>query len=214
MDRLTPSQHGALERFLTELELWRGRMNLTAVSADSAWGRLIEPSLHLLDAASIEHGARVIDLGSGAGIPGLVLAVARPDLSVTLLDADRRKAAFLEHVAGLLRLRHVGVAARRAELAGRDSSLRERFDVCVSRAAAPPAVLCELALPFVRVGGRLLAVVANATEDAARARTAALACGGGAPVAHAAGVLVVLKVSATPAEYPRRTGVPARRPIG
>ena len=149
-------------------------------------------------------------------MPGLPLKLARPDLLVTLLEADRRKAAFLVHAAATLGV-EVDVVAERAETAGH-GPLRERFDVACCRALASMPVLAELCLPFVRVGGRLLAM--KAQVEAAGAAVSLL--GGGPLVLHAAPsagrargrVVEVRKLRPTPPAYPRRPGVPNRRPLG
>jgi 16S rRNA (guanine527-N7)-methyltransferase len=146
-------------------------------------------------------------------VPGIVIAILRPDLEMTLLDADRRKSGFLIHVAGLLGLPSVRVVAERAEDAGRRGGMRESFDLAISRAAAPPPVLCELALPLVRVGGALCALVSDAPAALAACAAAASACGGGAPEAPADGILRVAKIGPTRDEYPRRPGTPDRHPI-
>jgi 16S rRNA (guanine527-N7)-methyltransferase len=209
---VTAPQRAALLRYLAELDLWNRRLNLTTVPAKQAWERHVGEALQLLEAASPERAARLIDVGSGAGVPGLVIAITRPDLRVTLLEADTRKAAFLTHVAGLLALENATIEARRAEQAGHDHSLREVFDVAMSRATAAPPVLCELALPFVRVGGGLWALVADAAAAADACAVAARLCGGEAR-AVTERVLHVAKVAPTPERYPRRPGIPARRPL-
>lgn len=158
----TPGQRRLLERHLDELEVWNRRLNLTAVPRDRAWDRHVVETLGLLDAAALPVGADVVDIGSGGGIPGLVIAVVRPDLAVTLVEADRRKAGFLIHVAGLLELANVTVAARRAEEMGRDGEHHARHDVVVSRATAPPILLVELAMPLLKPAGRLWALVGDA----------------------------------------------------
>jgi 16S rRNA (guanine527-N7)-methyltransferase len=155
----------------------------------------------------------VVDVGSGAGIPGIPIAVVRPDLEVVLCDSDQKRAGFLTHVATLLGLERVHVAPVRAEDLGRTAGAREAFDAAVSRATAPPPVLCELCLPLLRTGGRLAALVRDASAAAEACAAAAAACGGGRPEAAAAGVLVVVKLTATPDAYPRRPGVPAKRPL-
>ena len=202
-----------LERFLDELYRWNQRINLTAVAPEDAWQRHVAESLGLLDAAPVGQGARVVDVGSGAGIPGIPLALARPDLRLTLLEADRRRAGFLTHVAGLLGLDTLTVSARRAEEAGRDPAMRESFDVAVTRAAAPGPVLCELALPLVRLGGSLVALVGDPAAEAAACAAAAAVCGGSVPRTAGTGLLIVAKERATPARYPRPAGIPARRPL-
>jgi 16S rRNA (guanine527-N7)-methyltransferase len=174
---------------------------------------LIEDCLVLLD--HLGAARTVVDVGSGGGMPGLPLKIARPDLRVTLLEADRRKAAFLVQAAARLEL-DVEVVAERVEAAGR-GALREQFDLAVCRALAPLAVLVELCLPLVRVGGRLLAMKAGV--ESAEAAVAAL---GGGPVrvlpaptaARQRGVLLAVpKVGPTPERYPRRPGLPAKRPL-
>jgi 16S rRNA (guanine527-N7)-methyltransferase len=160
-------QRRLLERHLDELETWNHRLNLTAVSRDHAWERHVEESLAVLEAMTPAVGWRVVDIGAGGGIPGLVVAVMRPDLAVTLVEADRRKAGFLVHVAGLLDLDNVTIAARRAEEMGRDPEHRARYDAVISRAAAPPPLLVELAMPMMRAGASLWALVSDAPAAAA-----------------------------------------------
>ena len=186
------------------------------VSGDPA--ELIADCLVLVDQLG---GARtLVDVGSGGGLPGLPLKIARPDLAVTLVEADQAKAAFLVRACAELGLRGVEVHARRAEEAGRDPRYREAFDVAVARALAPLPVLVELCLPLVRVGGRLLAQKTRA-EDVASAGRAIELLGGRlaavrdapSPLRSGGTVVVVEKVAPTPAAYPRRPGQPARKPL-
>ena len=181
---------------------------------------LIEDSLVLLD--FLPPGRlRVIDVGSGGGLPGLPLRLARPDLQLTLLEANQRKAAFLVQAAATLGLADVEVVARRAEDAGHAERHREAYDFALARAVAPLPVLVELCLPFVAVGGRLLAMKTNAATEAESAKGAIDRLGGelveigaAASAARSLGeVVVVAKVRPTPPEFPRRPGVPGRRPL-
>jgi 16S rRNA (guanine527-N7)-methyltransferase len=198
------------------LESWSGLLSGPALP-------LIEDSLTLL--SHLEDARTVVDVGSGGGMPGLPLKLARPELQVTLLESDRRKAAFLVHAAAQLDL-ELEVVTERAEIAGR-GPLRDSFELAVSRAlAGPVSVLLELCLPLVRPGGRLLAM--RTTGDLGQAlelETAAAAAGtlgGGRPRVRAAPssardrgtVLIVPKMAATPSAFPRRPGVPNRRPLG
>jgi 16S rRNA (guanine527-N7)-methyltransferase len=203
-----------LGRYLDELYLWNQRINLTAVPRAEAEARHIGEAGRLLAAAEPARCAQVIDIGAGGGVPGLVMAILRPDLHLTLVEADRRRAGFLLHAAALCACPHVTVVSRRAEEVGRDPAHRGRYDLAVSRATAAAAALCELALPLLRTGGRLLALVSDAEADARTATVAASACGGGPPLAVAPGILAIAKVAVTPDAYPRRAGVPARRPLG
>ncbi|GAC1657590.1 MAG: 16S rRNA (guanine(527)-N(7))-methyltransferase RsmG [Candidatus Dormibacteraceae bacterium] len=181
---------------------------------------LIDDSLVLLE--FLPSGPlRLIDVGSGGGLPGLPLRLARPDLTLTLLEANRKKAAFLVQAVARLGLDRVEVLAERAETSGRDPRYRESFDIATARALAAMPVLVELCLPFVRVGGLLLAMKTAARAEAEAAVNAIERLGGRllevAPAASAARslgeVVVVRKVRPTPPAYPRRPGVPARRPI-
>jgi 16S rRNA (guanine527-N7)-methyltransferase len=192
----------------------------------SEWpGLMARPDPTLIDdcLVLVEHlgnARKVVDVGSGGGLPGIPLKIVRPDLELTLIEADRDKAAFLVHAAATLGLDGVEVVARRAEEAGHDPRLRESFDVAVARALAPMPVLAELCLGLVRVGGRLLAQK-TASEDVDAAGRAIAVMGGALLAVHAspssargAGTVVVIeKIRPTPAAYPRRPGVPARKPL-
>jgi 16S rRNA (guanine527-N7)-methyltransferase len=179
---------------------------------------LVDDSLVLLD--HLGQARTVVDVGSGGGLPGLPLKIARPHLDMTLVEADQAKAAFLVRACAALGLQGVQVLATRAEELGQDPLYREAFDVAVARALAPMPVLAELCLPLVRVGGRLLAQKTD-SEDLDAAAHAIEILGGAlngvvaAPsAARTAGTVVIIdKVRSTPAAYPRRPGVPARKPL-
>lgn len=192
----------------------------------SDWpGLVARPDLALLEdcLVLIDHlgdAQKVVDVGSGAGLPGLPLRIARPELELTLIEADQGKAAFLVHACATLGLARVEVVARRAEEAGHDPRLREAFDAAVARALAPMPVLVELCLPLVRVGGRLLAQKTESEDPSIAERAIDLL--GGMLVAvhrtpsqarHTGTVVEIEKVRATPAAYPRRPGTPTRKPL-
>src|SRR5215472_4871108 len=205
-----PADPARLAAYVRLLSSWPG-----LVSGDP--GPLVEDCLVLLP--HLGDAVTLVDVGSGGGMPGLPLKLARPDLRVTLVEADRRRAAFLVHAAARLGV-DVDVVPERAEAAGR-GHLRERFDVATCRALAALPVVAELCLPLVRVGGRLLAMRAGA-EDTAIAAGAAALLGGGPLRVHPApsrarerGLVVeVAKLAPTPAAYPRRPGIPNKRPLG
>ncbi|HEY8801473.1 MAG TPA: 16S rRNA (guanine(527)-N(7))-methyltransferase RsmG [Candidatus Dormibacteraeota bacterium] len=192
----------------------------------SEWPGLVSrPAAELVDDSLVllEHlgdARTVVDVGSGGGLPGLPLKIARPDLNLTLVEADQAKAAFIVRTCAALGLHGVEVLARRAEAVGRDPLYRETFDLVVARALAPMPVLAELCLPLVRVGGRLLAQKTE-SEDLAIAAHAIEILGGAlrrvvaAPSAvRTAGTVVIIdKVRSTPSAYPRRPGVPARKAL-
>jgi 16S rRNA (guanine527-N7)-methyltransferase len=202
-----------LLRYLDELYRWNQRINLTSIPREEAESRHLAEARRLLVQAAPAPGARVVDIGAGGGVPGLVMAILRPDLRVTLIESDRRKAGFLLQAAAVCECPQVRVDPRRAEEVGHDPAHREAYDLAVSRATASAPVLCELALPLLHAGGRLVALVADAEADAGIAAAAASACGGGVPAALAPGILSITKVAPTPELYPRRAGMPARRPL-
>ena len=200
-----------LERLARLISEWPG---LTSGPAAD----LIDDSLVLLE--HLGDAEKLVDVGSGGGLPGLPLKIARPELEVTLVEADQDKAAFLVRACAALGLQDVEVVAKRAEEAGQDPLYREAFDIVVARALAPMPVLAELCLPLVKVGGRLLAQKTS-SEDVDRAARAIAVLGGAlnsvaaAPsAARGAGTVVVVdKVRPTPPAYPRRPGVPNRKPL-
>jgi 16S rRNA (guanine527-N7)-methyltransferase len=193
------------------IEAWPGLVSGPA-------GELVDDSLVLLD--FLGGAMRIVDVGSGGGLPGLALKLRQPDLDMTLIESDQSKAAFLTQAAARLQLKGVEIAARPAEEVGQDSRYRETFDVAVARALAPMPVVAELCLPLVRVGGCLLAQKTQ-QEDVTSAKRAIEVLGGSleaiAPArsgARATGtVVIVRKIASTPAMYPRRPGVPRRKPL-
>ncbi len=195
---------------------WNRRLNLTgARSMAELEGHLADAQRLLsLDWSGVES---VVDIGSGGGLPAIPLAIQLPQIRFTLVEADRRKAAFLQHVGGTLALQNVAVSAVRAEVLGHDPAFREQFDRATARAAAPPAVLLELALPFLRVGGLVIDQVGEVDPQAQALVAASRRLGGGTPSLHRVTgglMLVVAKETTTPAVYPRRPGIPTRRPLG
>jgi len=203
-----------IQQYAQLLLEWNRSINLTGARTPEQAEALIADA-GVLVKASWTGITRVIDIGSGGGLPAIPLAVAMPQVEFTLLEANDRKCAFLEHVAATLNLTNVVVAAGRAEELGHRPALREQFDRAISRAAARPEVLLELALPFVRTGGDLVAQVSPL--DPLVLEPAARLLGGGTPrLEHPArghALLVVPKVAPTPTRFPRRTGVPGRKPL-
>jgi 16S rRNA (guanine527-N7)-methyltransferase len=153
MFALTDKQKARCELYLDEMYRWNERVNLTSVDREHAWVRHIEEGLEF--AALITGSDRVVDIGSGGGVPGVVVALAQ-DAEVTLVEADQRKAGFLMHVAGLLELDNVTVVAARAETLANAESHRAAYNVAVSRAAGPLPVVLGWCLPLLRGGGSVL----------------------------------------------------------
>jgi 16S rRNA (guanine527-N7)-methyltransferase len=198
-----------LERWLEALAAEPG---LTAVR-DPTEARRVHVDDALAAAAFVRDGP-VVDVGSGGGSPGIPLAAARPELHVDLLEAQRRKCAFLAAVAADFPNVAV-VCARAEEHAGGDG--REAYGTALAQALAPPPVALEWCLPLVRVGGRVILLAGEV--DLEPAEVAAAAVGGGAPEAVALpggtrrSLLLVAKVRQTPERFPRRPGVARKRPL-
>ena len=219
-----PLDAEALRRFRSYYEYLTERnreMNLTAIAGEEQTARL-----HFLDCCALLAAAdftrrRVIDVGSGAGFPGLPLKIASPGMDITLLDSLGKRTDFLRSAAQLLGLEGVTVVCARAEEA--PPELREGFDIAVSRAVARLNVLCELCLPFVRPGGLFIAMKGpDCAEELAEARGAIRELGGGeariAPYAvpgtelrHAA--VIIEKSAPTPVAYPRRWAKISKKPL-
>lgn len=163
-----------------------------------------------------------IDIGSGAGFPGMVLAIIKPDCNVTLLESDRKKSDFLQRVVEELELKNVQVINERAEVAGHDPKRREMYDLATCRAVASAAILVEYGMPLLKIGGRLLMWKGvNYQQEIKEAQHALDTLGGEVTEIFQYSLMqgldrslvVVDKRQATPEKYPRRTGIPAKRPL-
>ena len=213
------------EAFHAILDEYNRKMDLTAVLEEDE-----RVDRHDLDSAAplamglLDQGAKVIDVGTGAGFPGMPLLILRPDLRMTFLDALQKRIAFLQDALARLDLSAETLHAR-AEDAGRMREHRETDDAALSRAVAGSAVLQELTLPFVRTGGIAVAWKGpGAAEEWQQAKRAAFLLGGAlrepvpAPVpgrpewGHV--LLITEKIKNTPGIYPRRAGLPAKKPLG
>ena len=229
---LTDEQLGAFARYYALLMEENEAAGLTTVVEPSAvQGRHFLESLALgavLARAGVSlEGASAVDLGSGAGFPGVPLAIATPTLRVVLVESHGRRAGFLLRLVNELGLHpRLRVVNARAEDAARLPEEREGHDFAFARALAPMPVLAELALPFLRVGGVLAAIKGSrAREEIVSAELALWELGGGAAEVlalpalpgdgpWAPSVVLVRKERPTAARYPRRAGVPQRRPLG
>ena len=221
----SPDLPARLETYLDLLQRWNEKMDLTAVEGEEELlDRHFLDSLTVLTAPLLPDAAKLIDVGTGAGFPGLALALARPDLRVTLLDSQRKRLSFLETVIRETGAENVTLVHARAEDAARQPALREQFDIACARAVAPLPVLSELLLPFVRVGGRMLCWKGpSLTEEMESGRRAAFLLGGRmeppvpCPLADREWdhrILPVKKEKPTPKMYPRKAGIPKKAPLG
>jgi 16S rRNA (guanine527-N7)-methyltransferase len=233
--RLTSEHLKAFGVYRRELLDWNQRVNLTAITQeDHIEVRHFLDSLTCLVAVrqfstapqrarSGENALRLLDVGAGAGFPGVPLKIVCPQWHVTLLEATGKKVQFLQHMRETLGLKGLEVIHGRAEDVARDPAHRERYDWVAARAVAEMPVLAELMLPFARVGGMVVAMKAAAAEAEAAAAGRAMALLGGElakvialqlpGLAEERRLVVVRKTACTPDAYPRRAGMPSKRPL-
>lgn len=220
---LTEGQLATFQIYADDLELWNARSNLTAITGlEAVQVKHFLDSLTCLQAMPAQTGLAVIDVGSGAGFPGLPLKIVRPDMRLTLLESVGKKADFLRHLTARLGLADVAVILGRAEDHAQNAAYRETYDVVVARAVAELRVLAELTLPLCRVGGLVIAQKRAAIDDEIASAAQAIAILGGAlrttipialPGVDPRQLIVLDKLSPTPARYPRRAGMPEKRPL-
>src|SRR3954452_13552927 len=176
---LSPAQLDQFAVYAAELRRWNERVNLTAITDET--GIVTRHFLDSLRCAQSWGSApqNLVDIGAGAGFPGLPLKILRPELQLTLVESIAKKAAFLRHMAEMLGLTNVEIVVARAEAAGRDPAQREHYDVAVARAVAELRVLAEYCLPLCRVGGRFLAPKGARIEQEVQAALPAIGQLGG-----------------------------------
>ncbi len=216
-----------VEQFITYFELlvkWNEVMNLTAITEyDEVMKKHFVDSASLIKAYDVSKKVSVIDVGTGAGFPGLALKIAFPNLQVTLLDSLNKRIQFLNEVIQTLGLQGVETIHGRAEDFAKPNKLREKFDLCVSRAVANLSTLSEYCLPYVKVGGYFIPYksekIVQEIEDAQRS----ISILGGKIVEQVAfelpdsdiyrNLVVIKKEKQTPGKYPRKAGLPSKEPI-
>jgi 16S rRNA (guanine527-N7)-methyltransferase len=227
---LSPEQVEAFRVYSDQLVDWNSRFNLTSIRdeegiqtrhfLDSLSCMLSQPVREVLE----RGGARLIDVGSGAGFPGIPLKLIFPTLNLTLIEATGKKVAFLDHIVQRLGLQPVKAIHARAEELGHEPAHRQQYDLAVARAVAHLGAVLEYTLPFCAVGGWAVAYKGEAGPAEAQAARKAMATLGGElhsvlPVElpglpQDRWLVVVQKVRPTPRAYPRRPGVPASKPLG
>ncbi|MBE9505263.1 MAG: 16S rRNA (guanine(527)-N(7))-methyltransferase RsmG [Chloroflexi bacterium] len=225
---LTPAQLSLFETYRTELMVWNEHTNLTSITDDAE----VE-TRHFLDSLTVvlaldaaeaaSPGLRILDVGSGAGCPGVPLRIVLPQARVSLLEATGKKVRFLRHLVTVLGLPDMELLQGRAEDLGRLPPHREAFPLVVSRAVAPLATLVELCLPFCSVGGSFVALKkGDITREIQEACAAIRLLGGDKPriinvplslPGNDRCLVSIRKIAPTSDRYPRRPGIPAKRPL-
>ena len=222
---LSEQQVEQFMRYKTLLQEWNEKMNLTAITEDQEI-----MTKHFLDCMTINKAIgmndqkTVIDVGTGAGFPGLVIKIAFPHLEVTLVDALKKRLNFLEAVIDELGLNDIKCVHSRAEDLGKNKAYREGYDICASRAVANLAVLSEYTLPFVKVNGYLIALKGQKLDEELEQGKKAIEILGGKleEVVHTGvpftdldhKIAKIKKVKPTAAKYPRKAGEPTKNPLG
>ncbi len=220
---LSPAQSEAFNHYESLLLEWNQKFNLTAINdPDSIRLKHFYDSLTCLKMIP-EGPADIIDIGCGAGFPGIPLKIVRPDLRLTLVESVGKKADFCSTVVQALHLKGVTVLHARAEDLGQDAIHRERYDWAVARAVAPLPVLAEYLLPLVKLGGAMLAQKGSGVRAELDQAANAIALLGGRlealdefelPLLNEKRTLVkILKEKATPRKYPRKAGLPSKKPL-
>ena len=222
--RLKSHQLEAFDWYAAELQAWNERFNLTSITdPDQIEIKHFLDSMSCLMAMDPRPGDRMVDIGTGAGFPGIPIRIACPQVHLVLVESIGKKAEFCQHVVDNLELANVEVINSRAEQVGRQTEYRETFDWALARAVAKLPTLLEYLLPLVKVGGGAIAQKGETAPAEAQSAVAALEVLGGEleeiipvelpGVTETRHLVVVRKSVATPEKYPRRVGVPGKRPI-
>ncbi len=221
---ISADQEEAFQIYASELLKWNQSHSLTAIrDVEGVRIRHFLDSLSCLLAMDSSPHMKVIDVGSGAGLPGLALKIVQDSMQLTLLESVGKKVHFIDHMVQVLRLKDVNVEKARAEDYAHEEDQRESYDWAIARALAPLNVLAEYLLPFVCLGGFMLAQKgAAAEEESANAQSTIDLLGGGKVKIQSVDIpgldekrnlVIIEKISMTGKKYPRSAGVPKKRPL-
>lgn len=220
--KIEEKQAENLYKYMNLMLEWNEKINLTAIT---------EPNevilKHFVDSLTIlkylEKGEKVIDVGTGAGFPGIPLNIMKNDCEYTLLDSLNKRIIFLEEIVNSLELKNITTMHARVEEAGKNKKYREQYDIATSRAVASLNILLEYLLPLVKVGGKCICMKgSNIEEEIENAKNAISTLGGEIEKIEnitlpdsdiSRNIVIIKKISKTPSKYPRKPGTPSKEPI-
>ena len=203
---------------------WNEKINLTAITEEREiiLKHFID-SISILTAVEMKKEISIVDIGTGAGFPGIPVKIVYPDCKMTLIDSLNKRVKFLQEVITKLQLQDITAVHGRAEDVGQDKNHREKYDLCLSRAVANLSVLAEFCLPMVKIGGEFISLKGpDATEEISTAKTAINILGGeisdikklkipNSDIVHS--IVVIKKIRQVPSKYPRKAGYVTKNPI-
>ena len=222
--QISPSQLHSFQVYEDELISWNEKFNLTAIKdREGIRVKHFLDSLTCLKVFPNLHSHRVVDIGTGAGFPGIALKIMCPDIRLTLVESIGKKASFCQHIVGILNLKNVDVLCSRAEEIGRLPKYREQFDLATARAVANLPILVEYLLPLVKLGGKMVAQKGETAPVECQQAERAIKILGGRfdqlipitlPGVTGDRYLVsITKIATTPTQYPRNAGLPQKKPL-
>jgi len=197
-------------------------MNLTAITEfDEVLEKHFLDSVSLIRAKNLHQAISVLDLGTGAGFPGIPLKILFPELKITLADSLNKRVLFLQEVIDALKLKDIVAIHGRAEDLAKDKNYREQFELCVSRAVANLSTLSEYCLPFVKIGGEFISYKSgDCEEEVLSAKSAIFLLGGKVKETikfelgeSGRSFIIIEKIKGTPKTYPRKAGTPSKKPL-
>lgn len=221
---LNSKQEEQFNRYYDLLIEWNSKINLTAITdKKEVWLKHFEDSISISNAVDMDDIQDVIDIGTGAGFPGIPIKIMYPHINLTLLDSLNKRIIFLNHVIEELELDNVTTVHGRAEDYGHDMFYREKYDLCVSRAVANLSSLCELCIPFVHVNGKFVSYKSEKAEEEIKLAVNAYTLLGVDDVIpidvklsskeYDRKLIVFNKMRNTPERYPRKAGIPVKKPL-